>query len=71
MTMWAGSGYGSGLSNTALTMENTAVFAPMPSAKAARAAIVNPGLRTNIRREYFASVNIASNRDQPSFECSR
>ena len=43
MTRRSGSGNGTGFSNTALTTEKIAVFAPMPSARAATAAIVKLG----------------------------
>ncbi len=43
-TMRSGSGYGNGFSSTAFTMEKIAVLAPMPSARAATAASVKPGL---------------------------
>jgi 16S rRNA C1402 (ribose-2'-O) methylase RsmI len=44
MTMRSDPGYGAGLSKTVLTTEKIAVFAPIPSASAATAAIVNAGL---------------------------
>src|SRR6516225_9577759 len=43
-TIRSASGYPSGFSNTAFTTVKIAVFAPMPRARAATAAIVNPGL---------------------------
>src|SRR5579862_1087882 len=47
--MRSGSGYGSGFKSTVLTTEKMAVLAPMPSASAAIAVIVNPGVRRSIR----------------------
>ena len=55
MTRRSGSGNGTGFSSTALTTEKIAVFAPMPSARAATAAIVKLGLCRNVRSEYFRS----------------
>src|SRR5580658_1598842 len=52
------SGKVSGLSRTVLTTEKIAVVAPMPSASAATAAIVNPGLRTRARNACFSSFKI-------------
>src|SRR5580704_28237 len=52
------SGKVSGLSRTVLTTEKIAVVAPMPSASAATAAMVNPGLRTSARKACFNSFKI-------------
>jgi hypothetical protein len=43
--------YGNGASRTVLTTEKMAVLAPMPSARAATATIVNPGFEVRIRNE--------------------
>src|SRR5690348_7587544 len=48
-TSWPGSGYGSGLSRTALTTLKMAVFAPMPSASVSTATAVKPGCFNNWR----------------------
>jgi hypothetical protein len=56
MTMRSDPGYGAGLSKTVLTTEKIAVFAPIPSASAATAAIVNAGLCRNIRSECLRSL---------------
>ena len=57
MTIRSGSGYATGLSSTALTMEKMAVLAPMPSASAPTAARVKPGLLRNARMACLASVS--------------
>ncbi len=44
-----GSWYGSARSRTPLTIVNTAVFAPMPTASASTATIVKAGLRRRPR----------------------
>src|SRR5882762_8121641 len=43
VTSCSGSGYGSGFSNTPFTTENSAVFAPIPSASVRIATAANPG----------------------------
>src|SRR6266513_1635211 len=43
VTSCSGSGYGKGFSSTPFTTENSAVFAPMPSASVRIATAVNPG----------------------------
>src|SRR5271154_162287 len=48
-------GYGNGASKIALTTEKIAVLAPMPSARAATATVVNPGLTIRTRREWRRS----------------
>src|SRR3984957_19903978 len=48
-------GYGNGASKTAFTTEKMAVLAPMPSARAATATVVNPGLAARTRREWRRS----------------
>jgi CubicO group peptidase (beta-lactamase class C family) len=52
--------YGSGFSSTAYTTENTAVFAPMPSASATIALIANTGDRRSVRSAYRTSWSIVS-----------
>src|SRR5215510_13226252 len=47
--MRSGCAYGSGLSNTVLTTEKIAVFAPIPSANVSTATNVRPGFLANIR----------------------
>src|SRR5438093_936812 len=49
-TRWSGSGKGSGFSSTPLMTENSAVFAPMPSASVMIAIAVNPGLFRSTRK---------------------
>ena len=51
----SGSGYGSGLSKSALTTLKTAVFAPIPIASDATTTKVRPALRLNVRRAYRMS----------------
>src|SRR4029079_12998305 len=51
----SGSGYGSGLSNSALTTLKTAVFAPMPMASDATITEVRPAVRLNVRNAYRTS----------------
>jgi len=51
----SGCGQGSGASKTALTSEKMAVLAPMPSARAVTATVVNPGLLVKTRREWHRS----------------
>src|SRR5712692_6308216 len=51
----SGSGYGNGWSNTVFTTEKMAVLAPMPSAKAAMATTVKPGLFRRMRIEWRRS----------------
>ena len=41
--------YGSARSSTPFTIVNTAVLAPMPTARAMTATAVNPGLRRRLR----------------------
>jgi hypothetical protein len=43
------------------TMEKTAVFAPIPSARAATAVIVKAGLLRSIRNDCFRSLSKVSN----------
>src|SRR2546423_9287058 len=54
-TSWPDSGYGSGLSRTALTTVKMAVFAPMPSASVSTATAVKPGFFSNWRKANFKS----------------
>ena len=53
--MRSGSGYGRGWSKTVLTTEKMAVLAPMPSAKAAMAITLNPGVLISRRMEWRRS----------------
>ena len=53
--MRSGSGNGAGFSRTESTTEKIAVLVPMPSASAATAAAVKPGLCRNVRKECFRS----------------
>ena len=55
MTMRSGSVKASGLRRTVFTTEKIAVFVPMPSARAAIAAMVNAGAWRNIRKEWRRS----------------
>ncbi len=48
-TSSAGRGYGSGFSSTALTIEKSAVFAPIPRASVSSATAVNPGALPSTR----------------------
>src|SRR5580704_7088901 len=54
-TSRSGSGYGSGFSNTPFTTENSAVFAPIPSASVSTAIAVNPGFFSRTRNPYRTS----------------
>src|SRR5216684_2304093 len=56
ITRLSGSGNGTGLSSTAFTTVKIAVFVPIPSVSAARAAKVKAGLRRNIRSEWVKSL---------------
>ena len=56
MTSRSGSGNGTGFSSTELTTEKIAVFAPIPSARAATAAKLKPGLCQTIRSEWLRSL---------------
>ena len=49
VTMRSAPGYGSGLSSTPFTTENTAVLAPIPSAMMTMASAAKPGLRRSAR----------------------
>src|SRR5262249_42621577 len=51
----SGSGYGSGLSRSALTTLKTAVLAPIPIASDATITTVRPAVRLNVRRAYRRS----------------
>src|SRR5215471_7758328 len=51
----SGSGYGRGLSRSALTTLKTAVFAPIPIASDATITTVRPAVRLNVRRAYRRS----------------
>ncbi|OLC50041.1 MAG: hypothetical protein AUH43_06055 [Acidobacteria bacterium 13_1_40CM_65_14] len=55
ITIRSGFGYGNGRNSTALTTENTAVFAPTPNASVTMIAAANPGLRLNVRETYRMS----------------
>ena len=59
-TTRSASGMTTGSSRTALTTEKIAVFAPIPSVRAAIAASVNAGLCANIRSDCFRSLMKAS-----------
>ena len=59
ITKRSGSDTGNGFSSTVLTIEKIAVVAPIPSASAATAVMVNPGLLRNIRIECLASLRKA------------
>src|ERR1700685_4116569 len=54
-TSWPGLGYDNGLSNTPLTTEKSAVFAPMPRARVRTAVATKPGDFRNRRVEYWRS----------------
>ncbi len=49
VTRRSGSGYGRGSSSTPSMTENSAVLAPMPSARVKSATAVKPGLRRSTR----------------------
>jgi hypothetical protein len=51
----SGSRYGSGLSKTAFTTLNIAVFAPIPSASVSTAIAVTPGRFNSIRKPKWKS----------------
>src|SRR5690242_1348657 len=54
-TSRSGCGYGSGLSRSALTTLNTAVFAPIPIASDATITVVRPAVRLKVRSAYRMS----------------
>ncbi len=65
VTRRSGSGYGSGSSSTPSMIENSAVLAPMPSARVSSATAVKPGLRRSTRAPCRTSATRSSNRDTP------
>src|SRR5580704_5184955 len=54
-TSRSGSGYGRGFNKTPFTTENSAVFAPIPSASVNTAIAVNPGFFNKTRNPYRTS----------------
>src|ERR1043165_1586434 len=65
--MRSASGYGNGLSNTAFTTLNIAVFTPMPTASVSTANSAKPGFFRSHLMPYFRSVIIRVNPWPPSY----